>query len=94
MPRRYIDYPEAFAYWNSLSTLGAFLSFLSFLFFLGTMVWTLTRGRRLTVANPWNEHADTLEWTLPSPRPNTRSRCCPPPTNGTAIPAIETPSRA
>ena len=69
MPRRYIDYPEAFAYWNSLSTLGAFLSFLSFLFFLGTMVWTLTRGRRLTVANPWNEHADTLEWTLPSPPP-------------------------
>ena len=22
-----------------------------------------------TEKNPWNEHADTLEWTLPSPPP-------------------------
>jgi cytochrome c oxidase subunit 1 len=69
MPRRYIDYPEAFAYWNYVSSWGAFLSFASFLFFIGVMVWTLGWGRRVTEANPWNEYADTLEWTLPSPPP-------------------------
>ncbi|MFD2738939.1 cytochrome c oxidase subunit I [Sulfitobacter aestuarii] len=69
MPRRYIDYPDAFALWNQWSSIGAFLSFASFLFFIGVMVYTLTRGVRSTANNPWNEYADTLEWTLPSPPP-------------------------
>ena len=69
MPRRYIDYPEAFAYWNWWSSMGAFLSFASFLFFFGIMAYALTRGARATANNPWNEFADTLEWTLPSPPP-------------------------
>ena len=69
MPRRYIDYPEAFAYWNKISSFGAFLSFASFLFFIGIMAYTLFAGRRVTQNNYWNEYADTLEWTLPSPPP-------------------------
>tara|TARA_B110000977_G_scaffold182637_1_gene244468 strand:+ start:246 stop:1919 length:1674 start_codon:yes stop_codon:yes gene_type:complete len=69
MPRRYIDYPDAFAYWNWWSSMGAFLSFGSFIFFFGIIAWTLTRGARVTANNPWNEYADTLEWTLPSPPP-------------------------
>jgi cytochrome c oxidase subunit 1 len=69
MPRRYIDYPEAFAYWNYVSSWGAFLSFASFLFFIGIMIYTLTVGKRVTSNNPWNEYADTLEWTLPCPPP-------------------------
>ncbi|MEO9649679.1 MAG: cytochrome c oxidase subunit I [Roseobacter sp.] len=69
MPRRYIDYPEAFAYWNVWSSWGAFLSFASFLFFIGVMVYSIAYGRKSTAANPWNEYADTLEWTLPSPPP-------------------------
>ena len=69
MPRRYIDYPDAFAYWNYVSSWGAFLSFASFLFFIGVIFYTLVWGRRVTEANPWNEYADTLEWTLPSPPP-------------------------
>ncbi|MBA4323822.1 MAG: cytochrome c oxidase subunit I [Rhodobacter sp.] len=69
MPRRYIDYPEAFAYWNYISSIGAFLSFASFVFFIGIVFYTLMWGRRVTENNYWNEHADTLEWTLPSPPP-------------------------
>jgi cytochrome c oxidase subunit 1 len=69
MPRRYIDYPEAFAYWNYVSSWGAFLSFASFVFFIGVMVYTLKWGRKVTENNPWNEYADTLEWTLPCPPP-------------------------
>jgi len=69
MPRRYIDYPDAFALWNYVSSWGAFLSFASFLFFIGVLFYTLVAGRRVTEANPWNEYADTLEWTLPSPPP-------------------------
>jgi cytochrome c oxidase subunit 1 len=69
MPRRYIDYPEAFAYWNYWSSLGAFLSFASFLFFIGVVFYTIRYGKPVNANNYWNEHADTLEWTLPSPPP-------------------------
>ena len=69
MPRRYIDYPEAFAYWNVWSSWGAFLSFASFLFFFGVIIWSLLKGAKVTQNNPWNEYADTLEWTLPCPPP-------------------------
>jgi len=69
MPRRYVDYPEAYALWNYVSSIGAFISFASFLFFLGIVYYTLRHGARIDEKNYWNEHADTLEWTLPSPPP-------------------------
>jgi cytochrome c oxidase subunit 1 len=69
MPRRYIDYPVEFAYWNWFSSIGAFISFASFVFFIGIVFYTLLAGRRITQNNYWNEYADTLEWTLPSPPP-------------------------
>ncbi len=69
MPRRYVDYPEAFAYWNEVSSWGALLSFTSLLFFIGIVFYTLLAGKRETRANYWNEYADTLEWTLPTPVP-------------------------
>jgi len=69
MPRRYIDYPEAFALWNQVSSYGAFLSFASFVFFFIVIIYAILAGKKETRANPWNEYADTLEWTLPSPPP-------------------------
>ncbi len=69
MPRRYIDYPEAFAFWNYVSSWGAFLSFASFLLFFGIMFYALRRGPKVTVNNYWNEYADTLEWTVSCPPP-------------------------
>ncbi|MCF3972780.1 cytochrome c oxidase subunit I [Paracoccus salsus] len=69
MPRRYIDYPVEYAFWNNISSIGAYLSFASFLFFIGIVFYTLRAGQRVNVPNYWNEHADTLEWTLSSPPP-------------------------
>jgi cytochrome c oxidase subunit 1 len=69
MPRRYIDYPEAFAFWNYISSWGAFLSFASFLLFFAIILYALLRGAKITKNNYWNEYADTLEWTLPCPPP-------------------------
>ena len=69
MPRRYIDYPVEFAQWNYYSSIGAYISFASFLLFIGIVFYTLFAGKRVNVPNYWNEYADTLEWTLPSPPP-------------------------
>ena len=69
MPRRYIEYPEAFAQWNYVSSIGAFIAFASFCFFIVVLAYTLLAGSRETRPNPWGEFADTLEWTLPSPPP-------------------------
>ncbi len=69
MPRRYIDYPEAFAYWNYLSSIGAFITFASFIFFIGVVFYTLRYGKKITTNAYWGEHAETLEWTLPCPPP-------------------------
>ena len=69
MPRRYLDYPEAFAFWNHISSIGALISFASFILFIGIIFYTLLAGRRVTEANYWNEWADSLEWTLPTPVP-------------------------
>lgn len=69
MPRRYIDYPEAFAFWNQISSWGSFLSFASFVFFIAMLFYSLIKGSRHHAANPWNEYADTLEWSLSSPPP-------------------------
>ncbi len=69
MPRRYIDYPDAFALWNQVSSWGAFLSFASFLFFIGIVFYTILAGKKVSEEAYWGEHADTLEWTLPNPPP-------------------------
>jgi len=68
MPRRYIDYADAFAGWNDVSSWGAYLSLASTVFFVGIAIYTLTSGRRVE-ANYWGEGATTLEWTVPSPPP-------------------------
>jgi cytochrome c oxidase subunit I len=68
MPRRYADYPEAFAGWNHVSSIGAFIAGASTLFFVGVALWTVFAGRRVG-ANYWGEGATTLEWTLSSPPP-------------------------
>ncbi|MBL9011278.1 MAG: cytochrome c oxidase subunit I [Alphaproteobacteria bacterium] len=68
MPRRYVDYPDAFAGWNYVSSIGSYISAAGTLIFLVMLVEAFVR-RRAAAANPWGEGATTLEWTLPSPPP-------------------------
>jgi len=68
MPRRYADYPDAYAFWNQVSSLGSYMTALGTVcFFIGLYV-ALTRGERVG-NNPWGAGATTLEWTLSSPPP-------------------------
>jgi len=68
MPRRYIDYPNAYMLWNSVSSIGSYISGLSVIFFL-YIVFQAFAQKRLAGANPWGPGATTLEWTLSSPPP-------------------------
>jgi cytochrome c oxidase subunit I len=68
MPRRYIDYPEVFAGWNYVSSLGSYLSAVGVLVFLYGMFSAYAKKVK-AADNPWGEGATTLEWTLPSPPP-------------------------
>jgi len=68
MPRRYVDYPDAFAGWNYVSSIGSYISGLGMLVFLIGLAEAFARKRK-AADNPWGAGATTLEWTLPSPPP-------------------------
>jgi cytochrome c oxidase subunit 1 len=68
MPRRYVDYPDAFAFWNYVSSVGYLITVAGMAIFFIAMIEAVVR-RRKGVANPWGPGATTLEWTLPSPPP-------------------------
>ncbi|WP_342104595.1 cytochrome c oxidase subunit I [Methylobacterium sp. SI9] len=68
MPRRYADYPDAFAGWHKVSTYGGHIFGLGmFVFVIGVVL--AFRSKERAADNPWGEGATTLEWTLPSPPP-------------------------
>jgi cytochrome c oxidase subunit I len=68
MPRRIADYDNAYAGWNAVASVGAFLAGLGMLVFLAVMVEAFVRKRKAG-DNPWGTGATTLEWTLSSPPP-------------------------
>jgi cytochrome c oxidase subunit I len=68
MPRRYVDYPDAFAGWNLVSSIGSYISGFGVLIFIYGVVDAFVRKER-AADNPWGAGATTLEWTLPSPPP-------------------------
>jgi cytochrome c oxidase subunit I len=68
MPRRISDYPDAFAGWNLVASIGSFISAASTLLFIYIVFQTLLAGKRVG-ANYWGPGATTLEWTVSSPPP-------------------------
>ena len=68
MPRRYPDYPQAFAGWNYVASIGSYISAASVVVFLYVLYRTFTSKERVG-NNQWGEGATTLEWTVSSPPP-------------------------
>ena len=68
MPRRYADYPDAYAGWNYVASIGAFIAGFGVLIFLAMLAEAFMKKRKAG-DNPWGVGATTLEWTLPSPPP-------------------------
>ena len=70
MPRRVATYSAALgpavAFWNLVSTIGAFILAISFLFFFYNLFKTLRSGERAG-PDPWDGRA--LEWAISSPAP-------------------------
>ncbi len=72
MPRRVYTYEPDLG-WNTtnlISTLGAYLLAIGLVAVVASVVWGLLRGAPAG-PNPWN--ANTLEWSVPSPRRRTTS---------------------
>lgn len=68
MPRRIPDYPDAFAGWNLVSSIGSLISMAAAFFFVYIVIYTLKFGKTCP-KNPWGDGANTLEWSLDSPPP-------------------------
>jgi hypothetical protein len=66
--RRYVDYPDAFAGWNYVSSVGVYISWVSTLIFFFGVAHAFFRRRQAEV-NPCAPGATALKWTLPSPPP-------------------------
>ena len=66
MPRRYADYPDAFAGWNYISSIGSYISVIGLIVFLANLIYAFSK-KKASAQNPWGEGATTLEWTVPSP---------------------------
>lgn len=68
MPRRYADYPDAFMFWNQVSSVGSYISGFAIVVFFAGIVHAFRRNEQ-AADNPWGPGATTLEWTLASPPP-------------------------
>jgi cytochrome c oxidase subunit 1 len=68
MPRRTVDYPDAFHGWNEVSSYGSYIAGFGVLVFFFGMAEAFMK-KRVAGNNPWGPGATTLEWTLSSPPP-------------------------
>nr|YP_010385003.1 cytochrome c oxidase subunit I [Asthenognathus inaequipes]UPL65013.1 cytochrome oxidase subunit I [Asthenognathus inaequipes] len=64
MPRRYSDYPDAYATWNIVSSMGSMISFVAALGFL-LIVWEAFVSNRPVVFTPFLQ--SSIEWEHPYP---------------------------
>ena len=66
MPRRYADYPDAFAGWNYISSIGSYIAVAGLAVFFVNLIYAFAK-KKAAAQNPWGVGATTLEWTVPSP---------------------------
>ncbi len=68
MPRRYVDYPDAFAGWNMVASIGSYISTIGVIVFF-VVIFEAFRSKRSAENNPWGDGGNTIEWTVSSPPP-------------------------
>nr|UJG45528.1 cytochrome c oxidase subunit I [Diplonevra concinna] len=64
MPRRYSDYPDAYTTWNTISSIGSYISFLSIIMFL-FIIWESFLSQRSMIF-PMNLNS-SIEWYQNTP---------------------------
>src|SRR3546814_15496512 len=57
MPRRYPDYPDAYAGYNELASYGYMIMAVGMAFFFINVIWSLAAGKKAP-ANPWGEGSE------------------------------------
>ena len=68
MPRRIPDYPDVYAGWNYVSSIGAYIGMFAAFFFL-YVIYRVFKDKIPAGDNQWGAGAKTLEWTISSPPP-------------------------
>ena len=68
MPRRVPDYPDAYAGWQGVASMGAYISAAGTILFIYIVIKAFMSSKK-AAANPWGEGATTLEWSVSSPPP-------------------------
>ena len=64
MPRRIIDFTDAYSLWNFISSIGAFVAGVGTLLFMYIPVRRLQGQGSVAGQSTWGPGATTLEWTL------------------------------
>ena len=67
-PRRYVDYPDAFAGWNMVASIGSLISVVGVVIFFVVIIEAFN-SRRKAANSPWGVGGTTIEWTTTSPPP-------------------------
>ena len=68
MPRRVPDYPDAYAGWQGVASMGAYISAAGTILFIYIVIKAFMSSKK-AAANPWGEGATTLEWQTPDTPP-------------------------
>ena len=68
MPRRYVDYPDAFAGWNMVASFGSLISVVGVVIFFVVIIEAFN-SRRKAENSPWGDGGKTIEWLTTSPPP-------------------------
>ena len=68
MPRRYVDYPDAFAGWNMVASIGSLISVVGVVIFFVVIIEAFNSHRK-AANSPWGVGGTTIEWTTTSPPP-------------------------
>jgi cytochrome c oxidase subunit 1 len=68
MTRRYVDYPDAFAGWNMVASIGSLISVVGVVIFFVVIIEAFN-SRRKAANSPWGVGGTTIEWTTTSPPP-------------------------